>query len=243
MRHDDDPRLTADYVRELPATGTKGPVTLVGVVHDHPASKFRTQKVIQALEPDTLALELPPVALPLFLEYARNEQSPPPFGGEMSTAAQAATTDNIVGIDGPSPGFVSHLLKEIAREHPSLSEIRAVADGFVSVSKHTVACRLGAVVSRSTGLSVEVDDPVEHECEWTDEPDIQARDEHEQVQRARTVMNAFQSQGSSDLRKTARERHMTDRLEILRRDGTDSIVAVVGIAHLDPLAERLTNAV
>lgn len=241
MRYDDDPRLAEEYVRELPAAEDEGTVTLVGVVHDHPASKFRAQRVIQTLEPETLALELPPLAVPLFTEYARNEQSPPPFGGEMSTAAQAASTDRIVGIDGPSIGFVGHLLEEIKHERPSLSSIRAVADSLTSVSKHAVVCRLGAVVSQMTGLSVEVDEPAQHECEWTDGPAIQARDEHEQVQQAQTVMNAFQSQGSSDLRQTARERHMADKLETLRQEGTDSIVAVVGIAHLDPLVERLTS--
>lgn len=237
MSHD-DPRLTDEYVRRRPATPDRGEVTVIGVVHDHPSSKYRVQQLVRTTDPDVLALELPSFAVPLFREYAEDERSPPQFGGEMSTAVQAADTDRIIGIDGPSVGFVGHLLRQATRERHSLSTIRSVVDSLTAVSKHAVVCRLGALVSRTTGLTVEVDRPVQHECEWSDEPDLQARDEQTQAQQARTVLNAFPSSGAGQLRRTVRERYMADRLDTLRHEG-ESVTAVVGIAHLEPVVEQL----
>lgn len=240
MRYDDDPRLTEEYVREAStADGTQ--LTIVGVVHDHPASTFRVQRRIDSLDPDALALELPPLAIPLFTEYAQDERNPPQFGGEMSAAIQAVDTDRIVGIDGPSAGFASYLLRQLSRQEHSMSTVRALFSSLSSVSKHAVVCRFGATVSRLTGLTVEVDAPVQHECTWSDEPDVQARDERAQVRQARTVMNAFQSSSVSNIQKTARESYMADRIEAIASEKVGSILAVVGIAHLDPVAEGVSD--
>jgi pheromone shutdown protein TraB len=96
---------------------------------------------------------------------------------------------------------------------------------------------VAATLARTTGLTVEVDTPTPHDTDWTDEPDVQASDEHRQIRTARTVMNAFQGPDVRAVQKTARERHMADRLATLREEG--AVVAVVGIGHLDALAERL----
>ena len=73
----DDPRLNDAYLRVCPGGPEEGTVVLVGVVHDHPSSQYRAQRVLEAVEPTTLALELPPLALPLFEEYATESSTPP----------------------------------------------------------------------------------------------------------------------------------------------------------------------
>ena len=50
---DSDPRVTGEYVRQL--SGAHGTLTLVGVVHDHPASIYRVQHVIERVDPEILA--------------------------------------------------------------------------------------------------------------------------------------------------------------------------------------------
>lgn len=89
----DDPRLNNDYLRTLPPRDSDITVTLVGVVHDYPASIYRVRRLVEAHDPAVLALELPLLAIPLYREYARDEGFPPSLGGETSTAVQAASTD------------------------------------------------------------------------------------------------------------------------------------------------------
>lgn len=233
---DGDPRLTGDFVRRLPASGSAD-VVLVGVVHDHPASTYRVSSVVEDAEPDVLALELPPVAVPLFERYAEDGRTPPALGGEMSTAIQAAGDAEVVGIDGPSLAFAKRLLRHCYRDGASVSDVRSAMEGLWSATKHAVACRLAAATATWTGLHVEVAAPVDHGCRWHDDPGTQAADERRQVRRARAVASAFGLADAVRYRKDAREGHMADRLSEVRGDGTT--VAVVGIDHLDPLAAQL----
>lgn len=50
-----DPRVTGDYIRQV--SGDAGTVTLVRVVHDHPASTYRVREVIDELDPLTERLD------------------------------------------------------------------------------------------------------------------------------------------------------------------------------------------
>ncbi|MFC7081645.1 hypothetical protein [Halorussus caseinilyticus] len=52
--------MNDEYVRRLPDAG----VTLVGVVHDHPASVHRARAVVRERDPEVVALEAPPLAVP-----------------------------------------------------------------------------------------------------------------------------------------------------------------------------------
>jgi pheromone shutdown protein TraB len=237
MIGDDDPRVTGDNVRQLPAATAGAAVTLVGVVHDHPASKYRTRRLVEETDPDVLALELPTLAVGLFREYARDERTPPAFGGEMSTAIQAADTEHVVGIDGPSIEFVRYLLGALVHEDHSRETVGTIVDSLASVTKHATACKLAERVASTTGLRVEVDTPVPHELNLEAPPAEQARDEAAQIRQAKTVMKAFQSSSASDIRKETREQYMADQLATLREEG--SVVAVVGIAHLDAVAAKL----
>ncbi len=96
----DDPRITEQFCRHL--EGSAGDLILLGVVHDHPASVARVERVLEAVDPDVLALELPSAALPLYRTYAAggaDESDSPRFGGEMSAAIRASPDVDVVGID------------------------------------------------------------------------------------------------------------------------------------------------
>jgi hypothetical protein len=236
----DDPRVNGEYVRKLPGSSGAGDAVLVGVVHDHPSSAYRVKTLVEDVGPDVLALELPPLAVPLFERYAEDDRTPPTFGGEMSTAIQAATGAEIAGIDGPSPGFAARLIRNLYRDGASLPGVRTALSSLASVTKHAVVCRLAACLASRTSVRLEVDSPVPHACTWNDDPERQAADEREQVRRAAAVTNALDLTGNVGYRDVTREQHMARRLSTLRRDG--DVLAVVGTDHLDPLADRLGDA-
>lgn len=237
---DTDPRLNEAYLRTVPGDGELGRVDVVGAVHDHPASQYRAATVVADADPEVLALELPPLAVPLFEQYATDDRSPPPSGGEMSAAIQAAGTDRVVGIDGPTAGFARRLARTLYREDASLSSIRSSARAFASVSRHAAVCRLVAGVVARTSLAIEVDPATAYETDPTDDPAEQAADERDHVRRAQFVLQAFGSSQSGELRDAAREAHMADRLAALRTEG--DVVAVVGIDHLDPIVDAVRTA-
>jgi pheromone shutdown protein TraB len=230
---DPDPRLSGEHVRTLAGAG--GTVTLVGVVHDHPASVYRVRRVVTACDPDALALELPPLSVPLFETYADDDRSPPAFGGEMSAAVQAADTDRVVGIDGPTPGFLVRLARTLVRARASLGTVRRVLDGLRSVTHTAMVCRGASVLAGLTDVRLEVASPTTYDCERTDDPGAQAADERAQISRARAVLDAFEPSRAARFRDDTREAHMADRLAGLDGD----VVAVLGHDHLDPVAERL----
>ena len=237
--HYDDPRITGDHLRSIDTpTGT---VTLVGVVHDHPASVFRVRTAVADRDPEVLALELPPLSLPLFERHAEDTRTPPMFGGEMSAAIQAATTDRVVGIDGPTLPFLRRLAARLYREGGSLGTVRGVLDGLTSVTTNALRCRLAGSVAAMTSIRMEVGSPVTYATGRSDSPERQAEDEGRQIDRARAVMDAFEPSRASSFGDDVRETHMADRLAELRGDG--DVVAVVGRHHLDRIAERLGDRV
>ncbi|WP_210424953.1 hypothetical protein [Halorussus halobius] len=239
---DEDPRLHEAFVRTVPAPDESrgGRVTLVGVVHDHPASAYRARTVVHQRDPEVVALEVPPVAVPLYRAYADSD-SPPSFGGEMSAAAQAARESDaeVVGVDGPTTAFFARLARTCWDERISPDALRRVLSGVASVTRHAVVCRLAAAVADRTGLRVEVDDPVAHDCERTDPPAEQARDERAQARRSRSLLRAVDPPEPVELREATREACMADALADLRSRG--DAVAVVGLDHLDAVADRLVE--
>ncbi|OTF10364.1 hypothetical protein [Halorubrum sp. SD612] len=231
----DDPRLTGDHLRSIDTT--TGTVTLVGVVHDHPASVFRVRRVVAERDPDVLALELPPLSLPLFERYAEDTRTPPAFGGEASAAIQAATTDRVVGIDGPTLSFLGRLAARLYREGGSIGTVRGVLDGFATVTKNALRCRFAASIASLTSVRLEVDSPVSYATGRADAPERQAESERRQIDRARAVMDTFEPSRAASFGDDVRETHMIDRLDDLRGEG--DLVAVVGRHHLDRVAEGL----
>jgi len=235
--HEDDPRFETRYVERFEDTGDGGAVTLLGVVHDHPASVYRVRRVVERVDPDVLALELPPLAVPLYEAYAAEAASPPAHGGELSAAVRAAETDDVVGIDGPSMGFVRQLAGRLARERASRTTVSRSLRSLASITKTAVACRAAATVTRYTPLTVAVGSATPHETTRADPAAEQAADERRQIRTARAVMDAFETSPTSRYRSESRERHMADRLEAVRTRG--DVVAVVGAGHFDPLCAHL----
>lgn len=233
----DDPRLADEHVRTV--STADGTVTLVGVVHDHPASKYRVRTVVADREPAVLALELPPLALPLFEQYARDERTPPVFGGEMSAAIQAMSGDKIVGIDGPTVGFVRQLAETLYRENASLDTTQNVASGLFSVTKQTIRCFTAAHLAAATGLRLEVDTPIVYETDWHDDPETQAADERRHLNRASTILGALETPRAMCIRDQSREAYMAGQIEQLCPEG--DVVAVVGQDHLDAIIDLLTE--
>ncbi len=234
----EDPRINEAYIRTCPATSDTHPVVLVGVVHDHPASIYRVRQLVAALQPEILALELPPLALPLFETYAGEGETPPSSGGEMSAAIQACTPDRIVGIDGPTIRFGGHLLARLYRERASLPTALSSLRALASVSKHAGICRLTATIMRWTSCSLEVDTTATFDTTLTDTPPAQADDECRQVRKAQFILQAFGASRAGQFRDETREAYMADNLVSLRE--TSPVLAIVGIDHLDPLEDRLT---
>ena len=231
-----DPRLHEGYVRRLPDHD----LTLVGVVHDHPASVHRARAVVRERDPATVALEAPPLAVPLYRAYARGSRTPPTFGGEMSAAAQAAREcdADVVGVDAPTADFFARLARNCWAERASLDTLRRVASGVTSVTRHAVVCRAAAAVADRSALRVEVDDPIDHDCDRSDPPEVQARDERRQARRSQSLLRAFDPPRPVQLRDETREECMADRLGSL---GDGETVAILGLDHLDGVATLLAE--
>lgn len=233
----DDPRITGEHIRSIDTPS--GTVTLVGVVHDHPASVFRARTLASGLDPDVLALELPPLSLPLFERYATDSRTPPVFGGEVSAAIQAADTDRAVGIDGPTPRFFRRLLTTLYRNGDSFDTASGVFRRLVSVTTNAINCRLAAALDAVTSIRLEVDSPATYSTDRTDTAEHQAANEDQQIARARAVMDAFEPSRASCFSDEVRESHMADRLDRLRHEG--DVIAVVGRHHLDRVADLLRD--
>lgn len=235
---DPDPRLTGDHVRTL--EGSEHALTLVGVVHDHPSSIYRVREVVAAREPAVLAVELPPLAVPLFRTYAEESQSPPEAGGEMSAAIQAAETSRVVGIDGPSRRFLWQTMETLYREGASPRTIRRVGRNFLSALRTALTCRAASAIAPLRPVSYEKDSSDAYEATLGDAPAVQAKDERQHLGRAQAVMDALRPPPAARLRDEIREAHMADRLGDLRKEG--QVVAIVGRGHLDALEATLARS-
>ncbi|WP_331233636.1 hypothetical protein [Natronorarus salvus] len=234
---DDDPRLQSRYVRRIDPDD-RAPITLVGVVHDHPASVHRVRSIVGRLDPDVLALELPPLALGLYRLYA-DPRFGPDFGGEMSAALAAGARARPVGMDGPSRRFYRHLAAALGRRRPDSKTLSSVVSETLSASAHAVACAAARPLCERTPLAIRIGSPRRYDCSPADTPSRQAHDEERQV-RAATALAASIDAPARDTRDAARDACMADA--ILDTNPDESVVAVVGVSHLDPLSARLRAA-
>ncbi|MDS0260769.1 hypothetical protein NDI56_15280 [Haloarcula sp. S1CR25-12] len=232
-----DPRLSGASIERV--DGEAGTVVLVGVLHDHPASTYRVRTVLDAVAPDVLALELPPLAVPLAAHHAADDLTPPALGGEMSAAIQAADTERVVGIDGPSIGFLGYLAAELYAERASLATVRRTAAALRSVTSTAVTRRAAAAVAALTTLQVAVDGPTAYDTGRRDDPERQAAEERRRIETAESMLRVFTPPPAAAIKRTARERYMADRLATLGRTG--DVVAVVGRAHLGEIAGHLRD--
>lgn len=231
-----DPRLDQRYLRCLPGGDGSHTVLLVGVVHDHPASIARVVHVLDMFEPATLALELPPLAMPLFRQYADDGQQPPRLGGEMSAAIQASDSPSI-GIDVPTATYLAHLGRRLLRERTSLGVVGRVGKDLGSAVAHALAIRFASVVTDYTPLRPRVYEPIVHDCSLVDAPDVQAQHERAYLDRRDALFRAIKPPEATRLIDDAREAAMSDLLDRARTAG--SVVAVMGMEHLDEIEMEL----
>ncbi len=231
-----DPRCDEEFVRRV-SDPNRGTVTVVGVVHDHPSSVHRVRRLVDDVRPSVLALEVPSLAVSLYEQYASVDRTPPPFGGEMSAAIQAADGARVEGVDGPTPRFVWRLGRRLLAERASLSTVQSVVTSLGHAGRRAVVCRAAATLAGWTGVRLEVDAPVDHDVDAAAPPSEQASDERDQVRRARAVLDVFEPSRATRFRDATREAYMTDRVDHLRKTG--DVLAVVGVHHLDALVEGL----
>ncbi len=232
-----DPRLDERHVRCLPGHHGVGTTLLVGVVHDHPASVFRAVRLIEAVAPETLALELPPLAVALFKLYGRDRFVPPRLGGEMSAAIQAAGDASTVGIDAPNATYLRLLVTGLLTDPPPPSVVGAVTRDLLSGLSHAVACRLGAYVGAVTPVRPQLYSHIEYDCSLLDTPSTQASHEASHLSQRQFFLRAIETPPAIERIDTAREASMVERLRDLRAAG--DVVAVVGTEHLDAVASGL----
>lgn len=223
-----DPPSTAlpnpEYIRSLPD------LTLVGVVHDHPASIARVKTVLCESNPETLALELPPLALPLYRSHATTEELPS-AGGEMSAAIRASEAP-VVGIDGPSRAFARAFYEYTSRERLDRQTLDRLYSGVRTASKRALRCRLAATAT-GRRLGIEAGRSFTYDCHPDAGIEELAADERSHVSAARSI--TLFSPPHVAHRDAIREDCMAAALGELR----GPIVAVVGIGHLDGLVSRL----
>ena len=232
----DDPRLDQRYLRCVPGGGGRHPVLLVGVVHDHPASVTRVIRVLELIEPETLAVELPPLAVPLFGLYAADGHRPPRLGGEMSAAIQS-TDAPVVGVDLPTRRYLARLGERVRRERPSPRVLGRLVRDFGSSIAHALACRVAGVLADHTPIRLRVYSPIVHDCSLVDTADVQATDERAYLDRRDSLFRAIRPPASIRLIDDAREAAMADLLDAARGEG--SVVAVMGMEHLDEIEGAL----
>lgn len=232
VSHIDDPRVTGDHVRVVDTpTGT---ITVVGVVHDHPASRARATLVTTTVEPAVVAVELPPLALGHFIDLAHETGPDAERGGEMTAAIVAAGDARIVGIDGPCVRFLPRLGRAIVSAAPSWSAIADLSRNLLVAYRRAMLCRL---TSRDYSCERE---STRSRFDGAMTPDLQAADERRQMRRARSLANSLVSPTRVHLRDEARERHMVRELRRHSADG--DVVAVVGRDHLEPIVANLERS-
>lgn len=235
----DDPRLDQRYLRCVPGGDGRGPVLLVGVVHDHPASVTRVIRVLELLDPETLAVELPPLAVPLFGLYAADGSRPPRLGGEMSAAIQS-TDARVVGIDLPTRRYLARLGERIRRERPSPRVFGRLLKDLGSSVAHALACRAAGALAAYTPVRLRVYTPIVHDCSFVDTAGVQADDERAYLDRRDSLFRAIRAPAAVRLIDDAREAAMADLLDESRAEG--SVVAVIGMEHLDEIEAALRGA-
>lgn len=230
----DDPRITTEYCRRV--TGDDGgDLTLLGVVHDHPASVGRVETVLERVDPDVLALELPSAAVALYRAYAAEAEpgTSPRYGGEMSATIAAAPDATVVGIDAPNWSFCRRLAARLVADRVQPSTARQLLASLGGATRQALTCRLAATLTNATSMTVAADDPIEYACTPADPPAQQA--EHERIHVASVQALLGTAEGSAlAYRDETREACMIDRLATCRTRG--EVVAVVGVDHLDVLA-------
>jgi hypothetical protein len=238
--HVTDPRIDGDNVRCVQGADDLGTVLLVGVVHDHPASIYRVAHLIETFSADVLAVELPPLAMPLFRLYAADDYTPPRMGGEMSMALQAFGDGRTVGIDAPNREYFRQLFDGLRQEGFSIGLGRKLLTSLTIGVSQALTCRFGAILGRATPFRLRVYKVFRHEASFLDSPSDQATDEASHISQEQALLQAIKLPPGMQLIENAREASMASSLRTLRTEG--DVVAIVGREHLETLYSDLEDS-
>lgn len=231
-----DPRLADGSVRCFERRDSVGSVLLIGVVHDHPSSEYRVGTLLQRFDPDIVALELPPLAVPLFEQYAADVEVPPQHGGEMSIAIQS-TDARVVGIDAPNGGYLRRLVRQLAFED-RLSPIgRSLLTDLLRMTTQAVATRVGAFVGRIIGRPPVLYSPIRYDTSSFDDPSTQAQHEQGHLARRDSFLRAIEPPPAIERIDGLREQTMVDRITALRGEG--DVAVVIGMEHVEAVADGI----
>lgn len=232
-----DPRVTAQFLDSDPGGAAGGAVVLVGVVHGHPASVARVERVTDLVEPTTVAVELPPLAEPLFAAPSDPTAERAAFGAEMRAAYERAHAvgARTVAIDGFDRSFWRRLGAAVRADRVSLSTVRRLCSEVTDVTTHALACHLSARFP--VELVNEAEAAFAYDCTASDPPARQAAHERRHANRSRSLLRAVERPVADQLLDETRERSMAARLSALRATG--AVVAVVGLEHVAGIAAAL----
>jgi pheromone shutdown protein TraB len=234
---DSDPRLDEESVCCIPGSSSQGTVVLVGVVHDHPASVARVAHLLDRAHPDVVAVELPPLAVPLFELYAQDTYTPPRLGGEMSMAIKAADATHVVGIDTPSRRYLRVLGDRVFSGSVPREQLYAVFKQIISSYSRALLCWLAAPLGEIAPVRPRVYSPLTYESTSLDSPEAQAAHERKHRTDQLTFLRAIEPPPVVGIIDSTREEGMVKRSQALRSEG--DVVAVVGMEHLDELHSGL----
>lgn len=239
----DDPRLDGQYVRLVDAAPE--PLVLVGVVHDHPASVHRADRVVAALDPDVVAIEAPDAATPAFASHARADDDSSGgeddlSGGEMTAAVAAAEDAAVVGVDVPGRGTLRSLASVVSTERPDGSAVAGALGDLCRIGVHAARSRLRTAGVPAGWVGGEPDRSHEYDCSSDDAPRAQAAHESRRLERSTSLLRAFDPPPATRVLDAVRERQMGRRLAALAENGL--VVAVVGFSHLDGVENEFREA-
>lgn len=232
-----DPRVTTQFLDSLPGDAVDGAVVLVGVVHDHPASVARVERVTDLVAPATVAVELPPLAAPLFAGTRGRATERTAFGAEMRAAYERARAigARTAAIDGFDRSFLRRLGAAVRDDRVSPSTVGRLVSDVTDVTTHALACHLSARLP--VDLVDEAGTAFAYDCTTADSPARQAAHERRHASRSRSLLRAVERPAAERLLDETRERSMAARIGPLRTTG--SVVAVVGREHVSGIAAAL----
>lgn len=251
---DTDPRLDGAPVRLV--EHHPGPVVLLGVVHDHPASVARARRAVDALDPDVVALEAPDALAPAFTAGGDGgdggDDAP---GGELAAAAAAAARAPagegegateassgaaVVGVDAPGRGTLRSVASVFADERPDVRTAAAVLADLGRLGVHAARGRLQTAGVPARWLGGDFERTRDDDCPRDASPREQAAHEAAELDRSTSLLRAFDPPPATRLLDAVRERQMGRRLAAVAGGG-GLVVAVVGFSHLDGVEEEIAD--
>lgn len=159
--------------------------------------------------------------------------SPASDGGEMRAAVGAAreVAADVVAVDTFDWRYFLRFWRRARGGDASPSTVRRALGNVAAVATTAWGVRFGRATGRPDG------DAADYGVDATDDPATQAENERSHVARGRSLLGAFERPPGDVLFDETREANMAANIDALRETGT--VVAVVGMAHLDAVADHL----